>query len=71
MALFLITAKQNHFSNGIHLEKGMTVEVSSIHSTTITANSKEIADAFMRKYGIDIKKNGGLSSVYLDIKKVD
>ena len=58
MALFLITVKQNHYANGIRLEKGMTVEVSSKYSNPITTNGgHEVVDAFMRKYGIDIKKN--------------
>ncbi len=49
----------------------MTVEVSSKYSNPITTNGgHEVADAFIRKYGIDIKKNCGLSSSYLDLKKL-
>ncbi|MBS1635933.1 MAG: hypothetical protein JST26_08400 [Bacteroidetes bacterium] len=71
MALFLITVKQNHIANGIRLEKGMSVEVSSNYSNPLTTNGgHEVQDAFMRKYGLDLKKNGGNSSVYLDVKKV-
>lgn len=71
MALFLITVKQNHYANGIRLEKGMTVEVVSKYSNPMTTNGgHEVVDAFMRKYGIDIKKNCGLSSSYLDVKKI-
>lgn len=71
MALFLITVKQNHIANGIRLEKGMSVEVSSNYSNPLTTNGgHEVQDAFMRKYGLDLKKNGGNSSVYLDVKKI-
>lgn len=71
MALFLITVKQNHFANGIRLEKGMSVEVSSSYSNPLTTNGgHEVIDAFMRKYGIDLKKNCGTSSSYLDVKKM-
>ncbi len=71
MALFLITVKQNHYSNGIKLEKGMSVEVSSSYSNPLTTNGgHEVQDAFMRKYGLDLKKNGGNSSVWLDVKKI-
>lgn len=71
MALFLITVKQNHYSNGIKLEKGMTVEVSSSYTNPMTTNGgHEVIDAFMRKYGIDLKKKGGLSSTYLEVKKM-
>ncbi|HZH86591.1 MAG TPA: DUF6140 family protein [Brumimicrobium sp.] len=72
MALFRITVKQNKYSNGIRLEKGMTVDVSSTYSNPVTTNGgHEVIDAFQRAYGIDIKKNGGLSTVYLDVKKVN
>jgi len=72
MALFLITVKQNHYNNGIRLEKGMTVEVSSSYSNPLLTNGgHEVQDAFMRKYGLDLKKNGGNSSVYVDVKKLN
>lgn len=72
MALFRITVKQNKYTNGIRLEKGMTVDVSSKYSNPVTTNGgHEVIDAFQRMYGIDIKKNGGLSTVYLDVKKVN
>ncbi|WP_041578723.1 DUF6140 family protein [Zunongwangia profunda] len=72
MALFRITVKQNNYSNGIRLEKGMTVDVSSRYSNPVTTNGgHEVIDAFQRMYGIDIKKNGGLSTVYLDVKKIN
>ena len=72
MALFKITVKQNHHCNNIRLEKGMTVDVVSIYSNPVLINNgHQVADAFMRIYGIDIKKNGGLSTAYLDVKKIN
>lgn len=75
MALFRVTVKQNKFSNGIRLEKGMSVEVSSKYSNPLTTNGgHEVQDAFMRKYGLDLKKNGGGSvpgSSYLDVQKIN
>lgn len=69
--LYLITIKQSQVSNGIKLEKGMSVEVSSNSSTPMRENQgKEVIDAFMRKYGIDIKKSGMLNEVFFDIKKL-
>ncbi|MBZ0328293.1 MAG: DUF6140 family protein [Altibacter sp.] len=71
MALFRITVKQNKYSSGIRLEKGMTVDVSSRYYNPVTTNGgHEVINAFQRIYGIDIKNNGGLSTVYLDVKKV-
>ena len=70
MALFEITVKQNHYANGIKLEKAMNVEVSSSYSNPLTTNGGlEVQDAFMRKYGLDLKKNCGNSDVYLLVKK--
>jgi len=72
MALFKITVKQNANTNGIRLEKGMSVDVSSRYGNPVTTNGgHEVIDAFQRAYGIDIKKAGGLSSVYLDVKKTN
>lgn len=61
MALFKITAKQNSHSNGLRLEKGMSVEVASKYtSNPISVNGgQEVQDAFMRMYGLDLKKLGG------------
>lgn len=72
MALYLITVKQNNISNGIRLEKGMYVEVvSKYNGNPVTTNGgKEVIDAFMRKYGIDLKKNHGCSAAYLESKKI-
>jgi hypothetical protein len=64
--------KQNNYSNGIRLEKGMTVEVTSEYSNPLLTNGgHEVQDAFMRKYGLDLKKNCGNSAVYLNVKKLN
>lgn len=72
MSLYLITVSRNNICNGIRLEKGMSVEVASKYSgnPVITNGGKEVIDAFMRKYGIDLKKNNGCSPAYLESKKI-
>ena len=72
MPLFRITVKQSKNSNGVRIEKGMSVEVvTQSMSNPVTTNGGQIvADAFMRLYGVDIKKAGALSMVYLDVVKV-
>ena len=71
MSLFLISVKQKNYSNGIKLEKGMSVEVPSSYNNPLTTNGGlEVIDAFMRKYNLDIKKNGGMSPVYLEVTKI-
>lgn len=72
MPLFRITVKQSKNSNGVRIEKGMSVEVvtQSMSNPVSTNGGQIVADAFMRLYGIDIKKAGALSMVYLDVVKV-
>lgn len=73
MPLFRITVKTAKNSNGIRIEKGMVVEVvtSSTSSNPLTTNGGQlVADAFMRIYGIDAKKAGILSTVYLNVQRI-
>lgn len=71
MARFIITTKRRTNSNGIILEPGMQVEVitQSLSNPLTTNGGQAVVDAFMRIYGIDIKKAGICSTVYLDVKK--
>lgn len=73
MPLFRVTVKTAKNSSGIRIEKGMSVEVvsSSTSSNPLTTNGGQaVADAFMRIYGIDAKKAGILSTVYLDVQRI-
>lgn len=72
MPLFRITTKQSKNANGIRIEKGMSVEVvtSSMSNPLTTNGGQAVADAFMRVYGIDAKKAGILSTVYLDVVQI-
>ena len=72
MPLFRITVKQSKTSNGVRIEKGMNVEVvtQSMSNPVSTNGGQVVTDAFMRLYGVDIKKAGALSMVYLDVVKV-
>ena len=59
-------------SNGIIIEPGMSVEVvTSSFSTPVSTNGGQaVVDAFMRIYGVDIKKAGALNTVWLDVKQI-
>lgn len=72
MPIFRVTVKQMKNDNGIRLERGMSVDVSiSSFSNPVTTNGGQlVADAFMRVYGVDIKKAGALNMVYLDVKQM-
>ena len=73
MPLFTLTLTQRRAANGVILEKGMSVEVVASFESDVYANGGgKLIDAFMRKYGIDIKPLGGAQGVrtYLEVKKV-
>lgn len=72
MPLFRVTVKQMKLTGGIRIEPGMTVDVvSSSMSNPLTTNGGQlVADAFMRVYGIDLKRIGALSTVYLDVVRL-
>jgi hypothetical protein len=55
--------KSSTNTNGIRLERGMTVDVvSKLFSNPVTTNGGQpVVDAFMRIYGIDIKRAGALN----------
>ena len=72
MPRFIITTKSRLNINGIRIEPGMQVEViSQSFSNPVTTNGGQpVIEAFMRIYGIDIKRAGALSMVHLDVKQV-
>lgn len=70
--LYRITVKNSKNCNGIRLERGMSVEVvtNSMSNPVTTNGGQPVADAFMRIYGIDIRKAGALNMVWLDCERV-
>jgi len=72
MPLFRITVKTMKNTNNIRLEKGMSVDVvsNSMSNPVLINGGQSVADAFMRIYGVDIKRAGALSMVYLDVQRI-
>ena len=70
--LYRITVKNSKLTSGIRVEKGMSVDVpSNSMSNPVTTNGGQaVVDAFMRIYGIDIKKVGALSMAWLDVERI-
>jgi len=70
--LYKVTVKSSKNSNGIRIERGMSVEVvtNNITNPVTTNGGQAVADAFMRIYGIDIRKAGALNMVYLDVQRI-
>lgn len=72
MPLFRITVKLSKVSNGVRLEKGMSVDVvsNSFSNPVSTNGGQAVVDAFNRIYGVDIKKAEALNMVYLDVDRI-
>ncbi|MCQ2287373.1 MAG: DUF6140 family protein [Bacteroidales bacterium] len=70
--LYRVTVKNSKNCNGIRLERGMSVDVvtNSMSNPVTTNGGQPVADAFMRIYGIDIRKAGALNMVYLDVERI-
>ena len=60
-------------SNGLRIEKGMSIDVvtNSIGNPVVTNGGQTVNDAFMRLYGIDLKKLGALNMIYLDVNRIE
>ena len=71
MARFIITTKHIKNTNGIRIEPGMSVQVvtQSMSNPVTTNGGQVVIDAFMRIYGIDIKKAGCLNMVELEVEQ--
>ena len=70
MALFTITTKRRKNCNGVLIEPGMTVQVVSPFNNPVTVNGGQaVEDAFMRMFGISLKKANALNMSDLDVKK--
>ena len=72
MALFKATVKGTKLTNGIRLQKGMSVDFPSAYGSPLSTNGgKEVVEAFQRRYGIDIKKTNAVSSGCIAVVKIN
>ena len=69
--LYRITVKRSKNLNGVRIVPGMSVDVvtNSLNDPVSTNGGQVVADAFMRIYGIDIKKAGALNRAWLDVER--
>lgn len=70
--IYRITVKSPKNTNGVRIERGMSVDVvtNSLSDPVSTNGGQVVADAFMRIYGIDIKKAGALNRAWLDVERI-
>lgn len=72
MALWVVVAKHSAYFGGVRLEKGMSVQVSSLVHNGINDNflpiagNNDINEAFRRVYGFDLMRAGMLTNYYLE-----
>ena len=71
--LYKVTVKSNLSANCVRLEKGMYVEGASQSNPLLsTLQGQELVNnAFKAKYGVDVKKACALTSLYLDVIKIN
>ena len=70
--LYRVTVKNSKITSGIRLERGMSVDVvtNSMSNPVTTNGGQPVVDAFLRIYGIDIRKAGALSMAWLDVERI-
>ena len=69
MALFTVTTRRRKICNGVQIEPGMTVQVVSPFNNPVTVNGGQaVEDAFMRVFGISLKKANALNMSDLDVR---
>lgn len=60
-------------TNGIRIEPGMSVEVvtQSMSNPILSNGGQHVVDAFMRIYGLDIRRAGALNMTYLNVERIN
>ena len=71
MALYKVRTRRRKCCNGVNIEPGMEVQVVTPLNNTVHVNDwKFVEDAFMRVFGISLRKANCLNVNVLDITKL-
>jgi hypothetical protein len=72
MAKYRITTKHLRTNNGVRIEPGMSVEVitPTIGNPVVNNGGALVQQAFLRIYGVDIKKAGCLNMGELSVEEI-
>lgn len=72
MARYLVTTKNFFNSAGYHIVPGMTVEITSLFPVGGMGSliAAPVQNAFMSKYGVDLKAMGYLNAGFLKVEKL-
>jgi hypothetical protein len=72
MALIRVSVKRSTEVSGVRLEKGMSVDIPTLYPNPVVTNGgNEVQNAFLRVYGIDLKKANCLNMSFLDVTKIN
>ncbi|MBD5216557.1 MAG: hypothetical protein HDS78_08625 [Bacteroidales bacterium] len=71
MPIYKVITKGMCNSNGQHIEPGMSVEISTIFPVAMMSSliAEQVQNAFLAKYGVDLKKMNCLHAGYLKVEK--
>ena len=75
MALWKLTVKRSGVINGVRLEKGMSIEMTTMSSSNpltcnLSQNAPQINRLFENKYGVDLMKGHLVTSNYLESERI-
>lgn len=71
MSLYRIKTKHRKCCNGVNIEAGMEAQVMTPLNTTVQVNNWQyVEDAFMRIFGVSLRKANCLNLSDLDITKL-
>ncbi|MDE5880174.1 MAG: hypothetical protein K2H60_00455 [Muribaculaceae bacterium] len=72
MPIYKVTTKGSMYSGGYHIEPGMSVEISSVFPVSGMGSliASQVQNAFLSKYGVDLKKMNCLNAGYLKVERL-
>lgn len=71
MALYRITSKRRCISNGMILEKGLSVQITALKLGPVSGlYADRINTLFKNAYGLDLKKMNVLNATYLEVEQI-
>ena len=71
MSVFIVKTKRRKCCNGVNIEAGMEVQVVTPLNNTVQVNNWQyVEDAFMRVFGISLRKANCLNASELIITKL-
>ncbi len=72
MGIYKVSTKGSMNSSGYHIEPGMSVEISTIFPVAMMCSliAQQVQQAFLSKYGVDLKAMNCLNAGFLKLEKL-